>query len=425
MLWLTITGEPRQSDTTLLTGMGDATASGNYKGSISLDNGHMGLYDAYIYVMGNLTLANDSLLTINNNDKNSYAEFYIYNDDALGDNQKVSIADSAISMHGYRALMAFSGAVDAAIQANQASVDAINARLGVGGSVVDLTASKSKTGAGIWLAPVYRSHDGDGFDAQGVDFGTDLDLYGVTLGADYTMEDQGMRFGAMFNVGSGEADGQGAASNVSNDFDYWGLGLYFGAQVLDNGLITADLGYSQVSNELDATINAGGYDSVSADADSTALTLGVTGEFTFETHFVDIAPHASLRWTQIDLDSYSVDGKNSTIADADSDKMNLFSIPVGVSFAKTLKNGDWMVRPEADVTIAANFGDTEFDSDVTFVGADNVALSSEVVDDFTYGVSLGLNVTYDDNLNFDLKAGYTGSENADDVAVNANVSYTF
>ena len=102
-------------------------------------------------------------------------------------------------------------------------------------------------GGTLWVAPIYKSQDSDGFDAQGLDYGVDFDLYGVALGGDYKVTNE-ITVGAMFNVGSGSLDGQGntAAAGTSNDFDYFGFALY-GAYQAGALTVTGDLSYTQPS----------------------------------------------------------------------------------------------------------------------------------------------------------------------------------
>ncbi|MBO8415857.1 MAG: hypothetical protein IAB19_05715, partial [Proteobacteria bacterium] len=105
-------------------------------------------------------------------------------------------------------LAVYAGAVQATYMAQQTSTDAVADRLGIANPNSNLVYADNLNGGGIWLAPIYKNHDSDEFDAQGVDYGADIDLYGVALGADFTT-DSGVRVGAYFNVGSGDADGQG------------------------------------------------------------------------------------------------------------------------------------------------------------------------------------------------------------------------
>ena len=315
----------------------------------------------------------------------------------------------------------FGGAIQATYMAQQSSTDAVADRLGMANPNSNLVYADNLNGGGLWLAPVYKNHDSDEFDAQGVDYGADIDLYGVALGADFTTA-SGVRVGGYFNVGSGDADGQGVGSAVSNDFDYFGLGLYAGKTFGNFGLI-ADVGFTQVSNDLDMNSFAGG---LTADTDTTAVTVGLRGEYKFETQFVDITPHLGLRYTNLDMDSYDVKSADGIIASADSDSMKVLSIPFGVTFAKEFTAGDWSVKPVLDLTVTANTGDDEFDSDVTFTGMGmSTALSTEVFDDWTYGGTLGVNAEYGDSLGFGINVHYVGSDAADEFGVTGNIRYMF
>ena len=163
----------------------------------------------------------------------------------------------------------YGGAPQAAIKAGQSSTDAIAARFGIGSAISNLTVAGNTQGAALWLAPVYKTSDSDGFDAQGVDYGVNVDLYGVALGADYTLAN-GISFGAMFNVGSGEVDGEGAASPVTNDFDYYGFGAYAG-YTMGQFSVVGDISYTVADNEVEASTSV---DHIGATMDSTNLSLG-------------------------------------------------------------------------------------------------------------------------------------------------------
>ncbi|MDT3662625.1 MAG: hypothetical protein ROM54_03785, partial [Anaerobiospirillum sp.] len=141
----------------------------------------------------------------------------------------------------------YGGAVQATLMAQQTSTDAISERLGMANPNSALIASNNAQGGGLWLSPVYKNHDSDEFEAEGVNYGADIDLYGLALSADFTTE-SGVRVGAMFNVGSGDAGGQGIGEGVSNDFDYYGFSLYAGV-TFGNFALTADAGFTQVSND--------------------------------------------------------------------------------------------------------------------------------------------------------------------------------
>ena len=204
------------------------------------------------------------------------------------------------------------------------------------------------------LSPIYKSSDFDSFDSQGLDYGVDLNLYGVALGADFEFM-LGLTAGVMFNVGSGDAYGQGnaAANNTSNDFDYWGAALY-GNYTYDALSMTADVSYTAVDNDLEASTGMRQYSKLESSTDTTAISLGVTAKYTFDFGDVEAAPHAGLRYTNIDLDNYSIKSNGETIADYSANKVNIFSIPVGITFAKDFTGDAWTVKPSLDQILTGN-----------------------------------------------------------------------
>ena len=317
-------------------------------------------------------------------------------------------------------LAVYGGAAQAAISAGASTYDAVSGRMGVGANGANITVADNTQGAALWLAPIYKSSDSDGFDAEGVDYGVDMDLYGVALGADYTLSN-GIRFGAMFNVGSGEVDGQGAGSAVSNDFDYYGFAVY-GGYSMGALSVVADVSYTVADNDLEGNTSI---DKVGASLDSTNLSVGVTGQYQLDFNGTTVTPHAGLRFSRIDLDDYTVDGED-IIADYDADSMNIFSIPVGVTFAKEFTGDAWTVKPSLDLTLTGNFGDDETDGTVHWAGVENLStnVSSEVLDNFTYGATLGV-AAKTGNFSLGLGVNYTGSSNVDEFGVQANARFVF
>ena len=323
-------------------------------------------------------------------------------------------------------LAIYGGAVQAAMAATSSTTDAIAARMGVG-NTANITMANNGQGAALWLAPVYKTHDSDSFDSQGLDYGVDLNLYGVALGADFEFM-PGLTAGIMFNVGSGDADGQGnaAANNTSNDFDYWGAAIY-GNYTYDALSVTADVSYTAVDNDLEATTGMQQYSKLESSTDTTAISLGVTAKYTFDFGGVEVAPHAGLRYTNIDLDDYSIKSNGETIADYSADKVNIFSIPVGVTFAKEFSGDAWTVKPSLDLTLTGNFGDDDISGDVAWAGVDNLVtpVASKYMDDFTYGATLGIEAASTGGFSLGLGVNYTGSSNIDEFGVNANARFVF
>ena len=314
----------------------------------------------------------------------------------------------------------FGGVAQAALRAGNTTSDAIAARMGVGvnGTV---TFAANGQGSGMWVTPVYKTADSDSFGADSVDYGTDMNLYGVAVGADVSVMEN-VSAGVMFNVGSGDADGQGLGSNVKNDFDYYGFGAYMG-YTMGAASVVADVSWTTVDNSVEGQTGLG---TLAASIDSSALSLGVTGKYAMDFGGVNVTPHAGLRFTRIDQDDYSVGNGTDVFAQYSSNSMNVFSVPVGVTVEKEYTFDAWSVKPAFDLTLTGNFGDDETSGTVDWEGISNLStdIKSEFVDTFTYSTAIGV-AAQTGNFGMGLGVNYTGASNVKEFGVNANVRYVF
>ena len=319
-------------------------------------------------------------------------------------------------------LAVYGGAVQATNLAQQAANDAVVERMSRANPNGSLVFADNAQGGGLWLSPVYKSHESDSFDADGVDYGVDADLTGLVLGGDFTSE-SGVRAGAYFNFGSASIDGQGVGDKVSNDADYFGFGLYTGMTFGQMSLV-ADAGFTQVSNDIEQTPSAK-ISKVKADVDSSAVTLGLRGEYKLNVANMDVTPHLGVRYTRLAVDGYDAKVDGYTVATTDVDTMQMFAIPFGVSISKNIVAGSWTVKPVFDLTLTANAGDTDAKLDTTFVGTKTIGLTSEAFDSFTYGATVGIDAKYGENFSIGLNTNYVGSSNTDEFGVMGNVRYMF
>ena len=335
-------------------------------------------------------------------------------------------ANSGISAESAARMADFAGVAQVALKAGNSTSDAISGRMGVGAQNSAITYANNGQGAGLWVTPIYMNSDSDGFEAQGISYGTDINLYGVALGGDYTLAN-GIRVGAMFNVGSGDVDGQGAGSNVSSDFDYYGFGLYAG-YTMGQFSIVGDISYTAVDNDLEANTEFADIGKLETSLDSSNISFGVTGAYAFDTAAgVQVTPHVGLRYSYIDIDDYTVGSKAGAIGSYSADSLSVFSIPVGVTIASEFNAGSWSVKPSFDLTLTGNFGDDENEGTFHWDGVENIdsGLTSEIFDNFTYGATLGVAAQSASGISLGLSVGYTGSSNVDDFGVNANARFTF
>ena len=335
-------------------------------------------------------------------------------------------ANSGISAESAARMADFAGVAQVALKAGNSTSDAISGRMGMGAQNSAITYANNGQGAGLWVTPIYMNSDSDGFEAQGISYGTDINLYGVALVGDYTLAN-GIRVGAMFNVGSGDVDGQGAGSNVSSDFDYYGFGLYAG-YTMGQFSIVGDISYTAVDNDVEANTEFADIGKLETSLDSSNISFGVTGAYAFDTAAgVQVTPHVGLRYSYIDIDDYTVGSKKGAIGSYSADSLSVFSIPVGVTIASEFNAGSWSVKPSFDLTLTGNFGDDENEGTFHWNGVENIdsGLTSEIFDNFTYGATLGVAAQSASGISLGLSVGYTGSSNVDDFGVNANARFTF
>ena len=392
----------------------DATATNGVKLSqAAIDSGDYDVNDFYAVP----TIGEDGKPVVIDGVAQGTVYYRAYNDllEAIARNTDGAATDSA-ALQGV-----FGGAAQAALLAARTSQDAVAGRTGVGASSSALSFADNGQGAGLWLAPIYVSSDSDGFELGNKDYGVDINLYGVALGGDYTLAN-GLRLGAFFNVGSGDVDGNGQAAGVSNDFNYYGVGLYAGYSVGQFSLV-GDLSYTVVDSDVEASTAVG---KLSSSFDTDNISVGVTGQYEFAFGQTLVTPHLGLRYSALSVDDYQfkadsfTQGGNAAIDDA-----NVFSIPVGVTIAQEFAFDSWTVKPSLDVTVQGNFGDDELDSSAVW---DNVAWQSnykaEFIDNFTYGATLGI-AAKTGAFSAGLGLGYQGSSNTDELSVNANARFTF
>ena len=330
------------------------------------------------------------------------------------------LLSNLIATQNYKAVDAaahaatYAGAQQAAVAAVTTMADAMFGRVGaVGVEAASISATGSQANGGVWLTPMYKSVDSDGFNAEGASYGADVDLSGVAFGTDTV--NGNMRFGAVFNIGSGDAEGKGNGNGLKDEFDYYGFGIY-SAMGFGNFALVGDASMTVISHEVEGL-------GLRGKADTTAVTMGVTGQYTVATPVVDVTPHLGARFIRLNTDSYDLISANGVEGTTDFDVQNVFSVPLGVTLSKGFTTGGWTLAPSADLTIAFNTGDTEAKSN-TLIAGKNIGLNTEVLDEVTYGVTLGLGAQYG-AFGTSFGINYTGSSNTDSFGVNAQARYMF
>ena len=238
--------------------------------------------------------------------------------------------------------------------------------------------------------------------------GYEADIYGAVLGFDYT-DACGGTLGVAFNVGQADGNSVGSGAKVDNDADFYGFSLY-GAQTFGDFNVKADLGYTQVSNDLSTNNILGSY---KESLDANVFTFGLGTEYLAKFGALNVTPHAGIRLSRIDMD----DSKFG----ADYDTMTVYQLPLGVAFSGNFDVNGWKLAPMVDLSVVPAFGDK--DAVATYTGG--IQSVPRVVDTNPIQATLGVsaqNGAWTFGLNYGLTAG--GDDRMNN-AFNANLRYSF
>ena len=316
------------------------------------------------------------------------------------------------------------GAYQAAFTVGSISDNIVSSRNGVGSSTGSLIVSNNNNGLGIWLSPMVKVANSNGFESDGLSYGNKVRLADFAIGADYTFTN-GSRAGAYFHTGNGKSTGKGLATHTDGDLKYYGAGLY-GKFVYNKFSLLGDVSYNKITDDVDSDLGLLSYTKASANIDTHMVKAGLVGQYNFDVKSVSVIPHAGVRYTTMYSENYDIKANGNYIAKIKNDRLSLVSVPVGVTVEKTFALGsDWKVKPALDLGLTFNSGDTDATYKTTFIGAKPASLKAEVVDKVVYNAGAGLKFSHKKNADSETGVAYSGSDNTNDVSFYLTGSYQF
>ena len=316
------------------------------------------------------------------------------------------------------------GAYQAAFTVGSITDNIVSSRNGVGSSTGSLIVSNNNNGFGIWLSPMVKVANSNGFESDGLSYGNKVRLADFAIGADYTFTN-GSRAGAYFHTGNGKSTGKGLATHTDGDLKYYGAGLY-GKYVYNKISLLGDVSYNKITDDVDSDLGLLSYTKASANIDTHMVKAGLVGQYNFDVKSVSVIPHAGVRYTTMYSENYGIKANGNYIAKVKNDRLSLVSVPVGVTVEKTFSLGsDWKVKPALDLGLTFNSGDTDATYKTTFIGAKPASLKAEVVDKVVYNAGAGLKFSHKKNADIETGVAYSGSDNTNDVSFYLTGSYQF
>lgn len=195
------------------------------------------------------------------------------------------VAELVKAEHAATNMAALGGALTTALDINDQVTAAVSRR----------TSAQRTEGFTPWVDVFGTTNEAKRLYGNGA--GYEADIYGAVLGFDYTAACGGT-LGVAFNVGQADGNSVGSGAKVDNDADFYGVSLY-GAQTFGDFNVKADLGYTQVSNDLSTNNVLGSY---KESLDANVFTFGLGTEYLAKFGALNVTPHAGIRLSRIDMD---------------------------------------------------------------------------------------------------------------------------
>lgn len=247
-------------------------------------------------------------------------------------------------------------------------------------------------GNDLWIDVIGGKQKYKSLSATGISkAGYDTNSYGFVMGYDRKFADKPIILGAAFSYNHGSLDSTGDVLKTKNKYDSFGLHAYGAYAPVEKVNLIGTLSWMHNSSDITQSINAAGFNKADADVKTNMFSLGARAEATIPAGKANIVPHAGLRYVWAKSGNYDtkVDGKKVWSNKADA--TNTFQLPIGVAVRTDIATASgWKVRPQADVTVIPQFGDTKQKTKLSNFNGVSDKLSGEFAGKFGTNVNLGV-----------------------------------
>lgn len=261
---------------------------------------------------------------------------------------------------------------------------------------------------GWWVQPIAGKLKSDDLAVGGMKGGYSIDTVGIMGGFDKKLRN-GDTIGVAASYQSGDADSEGEGLPVTTDVTNYGLHLWHARQ-FDAYRLMGLFSYSKTSG--DAKMNYAGNE-LTSDLGATEISIGARADKEFKWNTVRMIPHVGVRASMIDVDDYTIEMGSEELFKVSEDKLWIFEVPVGVTFASSFEYARWNVQPYVDLTVRGRFGDT--DSTFTLEGSNTSdSMKYDVTGDVIGDLRIGYMSTFQDlnlGMSYGLSAGDGGRQN--------------
>ncbi len=316
------------------------------------------------------------------------------------------------------------GVQNTSLRLSDAASDTVLRHLSLGS--YDSGNSTHQDGVDMWATPMYGNTYTHGMTASGTSVRGNYG--GIAFGADMQAGELAggkVRAGIALNGGGGKSDTRGTATSTENSYNFGGISLYSGWN-LNNLNVMASLGYSIGDHDVKMTLPSSmQMGQAKADIDTGVFTADLRAEYQIKTSWLDILPHAGVRYTSLHTDSYNLKVNGSTLNSVESDTQNIVQFPVGVTVTKNIDATGWNIKPQADVSVIPAAGEKKAFTKVHFSGVDATdGFNTRIMDSTSWSGMIGVQAEKG-NLSLGLNYGVQASSHETDQGVNLGISWKF
>ena len=350
-------------------------------------------------------IANDDMLHCKSGDAGADFVCRVLRDKELDVAGKTKVLNSVANI-------AFAGGVmSVSLNDLNTATDSIEGRVSMKGDAFtsDGLMRDWEKGSNLWVDLVGDKQKYKSLSATGIGkAGFDTNSYGLVMGFDRKLSDRSVILGGAFSYNHGSLDSTGDVLKTKNKYNSFGLHAYGAYSPSEKLNIVGTLSYLHNSSDITQSIHAAGFSKADADVKTSMVSAGLRAETTLKAGKANVVPHAGLRYVRAKSGSYDtkVDGKK--VWGNKADASNTFQMPIGVAVRGDFQtqNG-WNVRPQADVSVIPQIGNTRQKTKLTNANGVSDRLSGEFAGRFGANVNLGVQADKG-NATVGVRYGFTG-----------------
>lgn len=307
--------------------------------------------------------------------------------------KELSVANKTELLNSAANILTAGGASAVSLQDLNTAVDSLDSRLSMAGDAfLNGLMRQEGRGTDLWIdlkggKQKFKSLSSSGLSKHGFD----TNSFGFVMGFDRKLEGKPIVLGGAFSYNHGSLDSLGNVTKTKNKYDSFGLHAYGAYAPLEKLNLIGMLSWMHNSSDISQHVNAAGIEKAEADVKSNLFSVSARVESSIPVGKTSVVPHAGLRYVWSKADKFDTKVKGKKIWSNKADSANTFQMPIGLAVRADLSTASgWVVRPQADVSLIPQFGDTKVKTKLTNGYGASDSVEGDFSGKFCTKVSIGV-----------------------------------